>query len=243
MVRLALAVLAGLAVLAPARAALAGEELWLRWEDCAPAGVPDMPFNCSVPVHSKSLYVAACPAESLAQVVAAIMVFDVVTDSANLPDWWRLGPGDCRAGKLAADVDFSASSLCTDAWGSNGGGLVQYYGTRVGGGPNQTRFIATAGVPGSASVTLPGGTPEALARVIMYLSDAPTSACQGCAVGACIVLNSVELVRLPGAPGGDMTLYQPGEAGSNFATWRSGAACVAVPVLNRSWGQVKALYR
>jgi hypothetical protein len=77
----------------------------------------------------------------------------------------------------------------------------------------------------------------------MYLSDAGTSPCAGCGVGACLVLNSVELVRLPGAPGGDATLTQPAEAGSNFANWQSGAACVAVPARNRSWGQIKSLYR
>jgi hypothetical protein len=87
---------------------------------------------------------------------------------------------------------------------------------------------------------MPQDSVRALARVFMYLGDANSGACAGCSTGACIVLNSVELVRLPGAIGGNVTLTTPG---SNFATWQAGAACVTVPVRNRTWGQVKALYR
>lgn len=242
-VRPALALLAAAGVFLSPRPAAADEAIWLRWNDCAQDGQQSLAYNCALPTFSRSLYVAACPAESLTQVVATSLVFDVVADAATLPDWWRLAPGECRAGKLAADTDYAATGACADAWGGAGGALIQSYGARVGGGPNQMRFVATAGVPANAAVTLPGGSPRALARVFLYLTDSATSPCAGCAVGACLVLNSVEIIRLPGAPGGDVTLSQPAEAGSNFAIWRSGAACVTVPARNRSWGQIKALYR
>lgn len=239
---LAVALLTAWAI-APASDAVAAEQLWLRWSDCAPTGPPGMTLNCTIPAFSRNLYASACPAAALSQVVAANLVFDVVTDSATLPDWWKLGPGDCRDGQLGADTDFSATVDCADAWGGAGVSLVQVFGNRPGGGANQTRFVVAAGVPGNQSVTLPADQPVALARVFMFLSDVVTTTCAGCGVGACLVLNSVEVVRLPGAPGGDVTLFQPGEPGGNYATWQSGAACVSVPARNRSWGQIKALYR
>jgi hypothetical protein len=228
--------------LAPAHAG-AAEEMRLTWGDCGVDGRSVQPFNCNQPAFSRSFYVAACPADSLTLVVGASMVFDVITDSAVLPDWWRLAIGECRAGKLAADADFTATTSCVDAWNLEGGALVQSYTTRPGGGANQTRLVATAGVTGVHAVTLPGGEPRALIRVFMYLSDAASGTCAGCATGACIVVNSVELVRVPGAPGGDQTLTQTAEPGSNFVTWQSGASCITVPARNRTWGQIKALYR
>lgn len=227
---------------APARA-LANEQLWLRWFDCDASGVQASVLNCAVPTLPRSLLASACPASSVGQVVGAVLVFDLVADAATLPSWWQLGQGGCRDGRLGADADFSAAFGCADAWGGAGVALVQAYGLRPGGGPNELRFIVSGGVPAANAVLMPGGEPRALARVVMSLADAPATTCTGCSQGACIVLNSVALVRLPGAPGGDVTLTLPAADGANYAIWQSGAACASVPARNRSWGQIKAMYR
>lgn len=226
----------------PARA-LAAEELWLRWFECASSGVQANVFSCPVPTLPRAMVVAACPAADVEQVVGTTMVLDVLADAATLPNWWQLGPGGCRAGRLDADADFSQVFGCADAWSAAGVALIQVYGLRPGGGPNELRLVVAGGVPAAGAVVMPGGEPRAIARLVMDLADAPTTTCSGCGLGACIVLNSVELVRLPGAPGGNVTLVQPASDGSNFAIWQSGAACVTVPARNRSWGQIKAMYR
>ncbi len=233
---------AALVACAPGRS-FAAEELWLRWFECAASGQQANVVNCAVPTLPRSLYVAACPATSVDQVVGTNMVFDVVADAATLPGWWQLAPGGCRAGRLTADASFGATVACVDAWNEAGVALIQGYEARPGGGPNELRFVVVAGVlPGNA-VVMPGGEPRALVHVVMDLADVISTPCAGCATGACIVLNSVELVRLPGAPGGSVTLTQPAADGSNFAIWQSGAACVSVPARNRTWGQIKAMYR
>jgi hypothetical protein len=236
----ALALALALAALAPVRDARAAEEIGLAWNDCGAFGVPQMVFNCPVPAFSRSMIVTAITAQDVDQVVGAAMVLDVVTDSPSLPDWWRLGPGECRAGKLGADVQYVNTLGCLDAWNGAGNALVQSYTTRPGGAANQARFIVTAGVPGPAAITATAGDLLAYARVFMYLGDSNSGTCLGCGTGACVVLNSLQLVRAPGAPGGDVTLTTPG---ANFATWQAGAGCATVPTRNRTWGQIKALYR
>jgi len=242
-VYLAVALVALAGVAAAPRPARAVPGTWLRWNDCEAAGMGTLVINCVIPVFQRSMFASVGSDSDITQVVGASLVLDVITDSPTLVDWWRLGPGDCRAGKLGASADLSSGLACVDAWNLEGSGLIQVYGTRPGSGANQARFVATAGVSADSAVTLPAGQTRGIVRVFMFLSDAATSPCAGCSTGACVVLNSVQLVRLPGAPGGDITLSEPAEDGSNYAMWQSGAACVTVPAVNRSWGQIKAMYR
>ena len=53
------------------------------------------------------------------------------------------------------------------------------------------------------------------------------------------------LSHLRDAGVGDFTLTDTAPSGRNFITYQggSGATCATVPAMNRTWGQVKALYR
>jgi hypothetical protein len=67
-------------------------------------------------------------------------------------------------------------------------------------------------------------------------------ACGGCAGSVCLVIQMLN-VTTP-VLGNNMFLSGGTTPGSNMATWQgSGADCNLVPVRNRSWGEVKALYR
>ena len=58
----------------------------------------------------------------------------------------------------------------------------------------------------------------------------------------CIVFNSAALSEPAPAP--DAILSGPPTGGRNVITWQgAGANCAAVPVRNRTWGQIKSLYR
>ncbi|TMQ69683.1 MAG: hypothetical protein E6K80_10900 [Candidatus Eisenbacteria bacterium] len=71
-----------------------------------------------------------------------------------------------------------------------------------------------------------------------------TGSCSGCGLDACLVLNSMWVRRVPGAPGGDVFVSAAAPDGGNMATWQgSGADCAAVPTKPSSWGRIKALYR
>src|SRR5262249_51563100 len=66
--------------------------------------------------------------------------------------------------------------------------------------------------------------------------------CAGCLVPACLIFQSIK-VTTP-AHSGDVLVSGPTAPGSDTVTWQgSGADCSLVPVKNRTWGQVKALYR
>jgi hypothetical protein len=58
------------------------------------------------------------------------------------------------------------------------------------------------------------------------------------------VLESVQLLRLPGASPAAVTVASA-MAPDNWVTWLggAGASCAAVPVRHTTWGAVKALYR
>jgi hypothetical protein len=229
---------------------LAAEEgLFLTWHDCAlGSNVHNIASLCMSNIGSSDLYVAfrmPFPADS---VIGLEVVVDVQHASTAMPDWWRFDPGRCRSGQLVAQFEFELNPFCVDPWGADtpAGGLVDYTVGQPRGLPSQAR-IRTVG-------SLLPQNPRALNDTDMYyavrlsimngLTAPPQTVCTGCPGAACLVLNSILVRRLPGAPGGDVMLVQPGPGNANFATWQGTSAdCFQVPVRNRTWGQIKSLYR
>ena len=77
-----------------------------------------------------------------------------------------------------------------------------------------------------------------------WLEGSGVGSCAGCLRGACLVLNSVQLGRLPGASPTLVTVVPTSGGTPGIATWQNGhAECAAVPVRNRTWGAIKSLYR
>ena len=73
-----------------------------------------------------------------------------------------------------------------------------------------------------------------------------TGLCAGCTDPVCVVLNEITITQPPGTPGESPKVTNP--LGSNFVTWQGGAVggagCPgATPTINKTWGQVKSLYR
>ena len=72
-----------------------------------------------------------------------------------------------------------------------------------------------------------------------------TGSCAGCLAPACIVLNEIQLFQ-PLTLGFDPQIFNPRDR--NFATWQNPAGgppgCPGTtPTQNKTWGQVKSLYR
>ena len=80
---------------------------------------------------------------------------------------------------------------------------------------------------------------------------AGTGSCAGCAVPACLVLSSINLVR--SAPAPSLRLSGPANlTDSDFVTWQGGGVpdvggvtgCpAATPTRRTTWGAVRTLYR
>ena len=123
-------------------ATIARAQINLAWNDCItqPGSAVDVSYACDgsragQPYRLVPSFI--CPAD-LPQFVGVQMVIDVTTDSPTLPDWWRLGVGDCRANTLLypATAEFNSvgsgsTGACRNPWlgGTIGGGSAFYVWT------------------------------------------------------------------------------------------------------------------
>ncbi len=223
----------------------AEQGVYLTWNDCARSSSASADFGapCSSD-GDQSLYCAFMLAQPLYSVVAVEIVVDVQHSDTVLPPWWQFGPGGCREGSLSARADFQGNSTCADFWHGQAtlNGLSGYFVNEPRGGMNQARIRMAFAVLPALHQSLSADTMYYAARVVF--GNDRTGSCPGCQAPACLVLNSILIGRLPGAPGGDLVLDQPGAQGSNQATWHGqGADCAAVPVKAHTWGALKSLYR
>jgi hypothetical protein len=152
--------------------------------------------------------------------------------------------GECRSGDLFASVDFSDNPGCADPWG--GGAVAEVQGFDEGmprALPSQVRIRAVAGLPSALARTLDATTTyDALKLVFRSTHSAPPNNCSGCESAACLVLNSILVRRLFGAPGGDIQLTPPGQAGEprHLAGRRRG---LRWRPRGDDVGEIKSLYR
>jgi len=250
-VRLALLLALACAV-ARAQDVSAAEAIYLSWSDCiAPgsAAQPDQLFGCGSNAQTFELLCAfTLPFATGADVIGVEVVVDVQHSEATLPPWWMMAAsGQCRSGDLIASVDFSDNPGCADPWQGAAAGEVQGFDIGMPRAlPSQVRIKAVAGVPSPSARTLDATTTyNALKLVISSDHSAPPVQCAGCNEPACLVLNSILVRRLSGAPGGDIQLVLPGAGNANRATWQGGvgADCALVPARRTTWGEIKSLYR
>ncbi len=223
--------------------AQAGPTLTLGWLDCRPAGgSSNQSFGCGSNTAEMLLHPAFELGAAVDSVFQLEMVIDIQHASDLLPQWWRLDPNQCRANQAIADAVFASG--CTDPWSGAGVAAVQgYLAGPPGRFPSQARLLVAATVPSSSPVSLSAGIPYSAPRVRIRTGNSTT--CAGCPGSACLVLNSVELHRLPGASPEAVTLTVSTGGTANWVAWQGGAGadCAAVPVHNRTWGAVKSLYR
>ena len=228
--------------------ALADEGLGLAWDECrSGSGFVNQAFACDNNTSFLELIVSFQPAADVTDVIGIEAVVDVQHAAPALPDWWSMTSTGCRAGELFASADFTTFGGCVDPWAGAGSAEVQGYDVGAPrGGANQARIKAVAGV-------LPADARTLLASHIYYgvrirFRTGKTSggtACAGCLQAACLVLNGVVIRRLPGSPGGDVTITGVGAGNPNWVTWRGGAGaeCTLVPARRATWGAIKTLYR
>jgi len=225
----------------------AEEALHLGWDQCGLAGTSNKTFGCLDDVASHSLYCAFSLAQPVTDVIGLEIVVDLQHASPALPSWWDLGVGGCRYGALTASGSAPAGTGCTDFWQGQATGGIQ--GFKIGqpyGGANQARIKVALAVLSDAPRALNATDLYYAARIVLASNlTTGTSSCAGCSEPACLVLNSILLLRLPGSPGGDVLLETPAPGNGTFATWQggSGAECAAVPARRTTWGGIKSLYR
>ena len=231
--------LASLAV-AP-RAARADDHLWSTWGACAlGGGTHDVTFSCGDLFATHSLVCSFMLAAPIDSVIGVELVVDVQCATDTLPAYWHLDTGGCNANQLL--VSFPAPGACADPWGGHAGGLLQEaVAGQPRGGASQVRLKVVATVPANQARTLDAGV--VYDALQLDFANERLSRCDGCQTPACLVLNSILLLRPPGSAA--VLVPGDGSATDNLATWQGGlgADCNAVPARPRTWGAVKVLYR
>lgn len=186
---------------------------------------------------------------ALAQFVGIQAVLDIQTAQPNLPDFWRMGLGECRDGSFifpASMTGIGNTTTCRNPWagGATGGGAQYNSGF---GSPARARVLFA--FARDTDVPLINGQ-QYIAGVfnIDTFNDQPTE-CAGCLEPACLVLNQVELYQVAGQilPQQDIYILNT-QATRRYVTWQggavSGAGCPgATPTKSATWGAVKSLYR
>lgn len=236
------------------RPATAGAGIYLSWDDCAlsPAHSQNRTFACNDNASQKELDVAFTMPQAVDNLIAVEIVVDLQSAGSVLPDWWRLDPDGCRRGNiLQASADFVGKTACQNLWAGSPDppvvGVQGYIPTEPRGQPSQARIKVDGAVLPQNMLSVNETDMYYAARIIITNEktvEPPAPACAGCDVPVCLVLNSILIGRYP-VGANDLFLQTPGPNNANWVTWQNGtgADCTAVPVRNRTWGEIKSLYR
>lgn len=221
----------------------------LSWTDCGAAGTQDMAFACNTNTGAPFIMFGSYISPSVPQMVAIEFYVDMIESVPTQSPWWQFDaaniPGACRPTGISFDAAFlSGPFSCRDFWGevggASGGGGVNY--NMLGLGANTNRILGTYAIPAEQALTA-GDEVYGFKVLLLRTKTTGTGACAGCSNAACIVLNRIRLNQPAGVGDFDLTGAAPG--GRDFVTWNggTGANCATVPTQNRTWGQIKALYR
>jgi len=220
----------------------------LAWNDClGMGGAVNRSFACDTNSGANDLYISFEPPVDIPDIRGANAIIDLQSAAATLPPWWQFkNPGSCRISSLQAVGVGNPHGTCPDGWQGLGiAGIAAYNVTAtVPETPfNRARMLCSTVVPATVALPVFAGTEYFCLEVRIQNTGTVGTACAGCQEPACLVLNEV-LVGSDNS--GDFHITNPRV--SNFATWQGGAiggaGCpAAAPARNRTWGQLKGIYR
>jgi hypothetical protein len=246
MKRLALSVVLASALATPAHGA---GQVGLHVGDCGTGSATAVSNACTSNSGTAFTLFVSCvvPPVTKAKFIGAVATLTIGFASDARPDWWRFDT--CRPAGDALYSDASMGGSCPTLWDSAtpaGNNLavrtddvtVPAYAERL--------TLGAVLYPADVHDLVGDGTTElSVFRLdVLAAKSAGTGACAGCTQGACIAINMLQLEGQDDQyPSDYLTLTEP--LGSNWVTYDTGyPTCPAsVPVRNRTWGSVKALYR
>jgi len=243
-------------VLIPPAPAHAAPGVNLTWSRCYGEGVgtQNRAFACDTNDGSEALVVSFVLPADVAQATGNEVIIDLISQDDPIPLWWDLkNVGSCRMTSLAMNTTADANNVvCVDwAQGASVGGIGSYdqagvspVGTIDPGLVNRHRQLRIAvAVPLAGVQDLTANTEYFACNVVIdHQKTIGAGACGGCAGSVCLVLQSLKVTTT--TAGNDLTVFGGTTPGSDMAHWQgSGADCNLVPVKNKTWAEVKALYR
>lgn len=194
----------------------------LSWNDCGAFGSNLKAFACDLNIGpTMELFGSFVPPPGLNDFVGMVTRLQIQSSSPTLPDWWKLGAGECRGGLSASDFDYTAGpSSCADPYSVtvNFGGHVWETGAT---GVDRTQLLVQASIPSGNAHPLDPGT-EYYAFTIRITRGKSTGAgsCGGCNVAGSIRMSSIDLYH---AGTGDYVKVAHPDL-RNAVSWTGGSA-------------------
>jgi hypothetical protein len=230
------------AVLLGAQESLARSgDLFLHWNDCESGrGVQSMASACAGNGSSEErTFVASFVAPGGLRTFCGLTTYlTVETADVQLTDWWRMAPGQCRAGafQVAAPADRGLSS-CADPFIGAATMSLSVHRTE------SRRLVIISDLILDPTVELrPGEVYYASAFVVRAIKSSGAGSCSGCTAAAAISLTEIELYKLE-LPAPPPTVLRA-SAPAAMICWQSSAGtCGPAPPRNVTWGGLKSLYR
>ena len=223
--------------------AASGGQINFYWNDCLGDGsAENKTIDCTASndiVEAIGSFILSSP---MPDFVAVEVVAEVCANNTTSPPrWWTFDPaaGACHDGSLSMTFDFSslANHRCTDPFDASVvGGLANYVVH-----DRYARIIGVGAVDASNARALEPGVEYYGFRLALKLDKATgADSCAGCSIPAVIGLISINAVGRAGSQ--ELSTYA---ANSQIAAWNGGnyQECYGDAAQNRTWGQVKSLYR
>lgn len=217
----------------------------LSWNDCGAAGTGNATFLCNTNTGLNSAVASFIPPTTLPEYLGLESQVDIRSQNPTLPEWWKHGSGFCRGTNgLGVSFDFTAGPFsCVDFFaGAAAGGFVYEYPTSPSNG-DRARVRIVCAVPFDNRGQIDEGVEYYAYKLNLLRSKTTgTGNCAGCSEPVCIVLDNIKLAQPP-EQNNDPLVSNPIDR--NFVTWQvSDPTCPAsTPTVNKTWGQVKSLYR
>lgn len=246
-----------------ARTAQAGDEIYLRWDNCyGDGGAYNKVFACDTNSGAEFLVGSFRLDSTTDKITGAVIVMDLASVGPQFPSWWGMGTGYCRTASSLQGIFAtpSTSTVCADPW----------LGRAVGGasflpmGGNRARITVNLAMPqGFESTAQAGQEVFAFQLRINHARTTGLGACSGCSEPFCISWSWGGLtdnqgggfrVRILGSDtpnNGSNVTWQTGAVASTQGTCHLPPAACATFVLCEAvtptriptWGTIKSLYR
>jgi hypothetical protein len=194
------------------------------------------------------------PAVTKTGFIGTVGIVDVQNNGATVDDWWRADA--CRGTtpfSLVTDGTAATAACAGTVWDTAapaGNNIQPQYQVAGSNQPlNRFRFVLGAVLLPSDAYDLTGDNTTELIDfkwTMLKAKSVGTGSCAGCANGVCMVLNEIQFQGLNDQSEADF-LRVTNPITNQFISYNAAAGIPtcpdAVPVRNRTWGAVKALYR
>ncbi len=231
----------------------------VAWSEClAKGGTQNMSFSCDTDAGSEVLIVSFSVGEPVPWLAAIETRIDVSSAplcggvpcaGPDLPSWWQLEAGGCRAGHGAFSMDFSGppyaqGAACMAPWllDKGSGGMITSYPSSYYGSPSvaSIQMVGTVFVSAPRVALVPGQEYYAFRLTIDNVRTVAPGSCADCCAPVYLIPSFLKIDQPLGAPGGDYVATV-----SPFtALWQAGGGpCGPTAARRPTWGRIKSQYR